>query len=35
MELSVQGLLDRLERGTRMASDTPTLRERITDFLED
>ena len=35
MELSVQGLLDRLERGTKMASEPPTLRERITDFLED
>jgi len=35
MELAVQGLLDRLERGTKLASDTPTLRERITGFLED
>ena len=35
MELAVQGLLDRLERGTRLASDRPTLRDRITEFLED
>jgi hypothetical protein len=35
MELAVQGLLDRLERGTRLASDRPTLRDRITEFLEE
>lgn len=35
MELAVQGLLDRLERGSRLAPDRPTLRDRITEFLED
>jgi hypothetical protein len=35
LELAVQGLLDRLERGFTMAADRPTLRERITDLLED
>ncbi|MCL7957672.1 MAG: hypothetical protein M8843_06635 [marine benthic group bacterium] len=35
LELAVQGLLDRLERGFTMASDRPTLRERITDLLEE
>ena len=32
--LAVQGLLDRLERDSGFATDKPTLRERITDFLE-
>ena len=35
MELAVQGLLDRLERGSRLVPDRPTLRDRITEFLED
>jgi hypothetical protein len=32
--LSVQGLLDRLERDSGFATDRPTLRERITELLE-
>ncbi len=35
VELAVQGLLDRLERDSGFASDRPTLRERISGFLED
>ncbi len=35
MELAVQGLLDSLERGSRLVPDRPTLRDRITEFLED
>lgn len=34
LTLSVQGLLDRLERDSGFASDRPTLRERITELLE-
>jgi len=34
IELSVQGLLDRLERDSGFASDRPTLRERISDLLD-
>jgi hypothetical protein len=35
LELAVQGLLDRLERGFDMPADRPSLRERITELLED
>ncbi len=35
MQLAVQGLLDRLERGTKLVQDRPTLMERITELLED
>jgi hypothetical protein len=35
VELAVQGLLDRLERGTDLASDKPSLRKRIEDLFED
>lgn len=34
LELAVQGLLDRIETGSSMASDKPTLRQRITGLLE-
>ncbi len=34
LQLSLQGLLDRAETGSRMATDKPTLRERITDLLD-
>jgi hypothetical protein len=34
LRLTLQGLLDRAETGSDMASDRPTLRERISDFLE-
>ena len=34
LELAVQGLLDRIETGSTMASDKPTLRQRITDLLD-
>ncbi len=34
LELAVQGLLDRIETGSSMASDKPTLRKRITDLLD-
>jgi hypothetical protein len=34
LQLTVQGLLDRAETGSGMASDKPTLRERITDLLD-
>jgi len=34
LRLTVQGLLDRAERGSSLASDKPTLRERITDLLD-
>lgn len=35
LELAVQGLLDRLERGFDMPADRPSLRERITELLEE
>jgi hypothetical protein len=35
LELAVQGLLDRLERGFDMSSDRPSLRERLTELLEE
>jgi len=35
LELAVQGLLDRLERGFEMPADRPSLRERITELLEE
>jgi len=35
VELAVQGLLDRLERGTDLASDKPSLVKRLGEFLED
>lgn len=34
LQLTVQGMLDRAERGSSLASDKPTLRERITDLLD-
>lgn len=34
LQLTVQGLLDRAETGSSMASDKPTVRERINRFLE-
>lgn len=34
LRLTLQGLLDRAERGSSMASDRPTLRERITELLD-
>ncbi|MFQ5746561.1 MAG: hypothetical protein ACE5HF_04995 [Gemmatimonadota bacterium] len=33
--LALEGLLDRIERGESLASEKPTLRERISDLLED
>ncbi len=35
LKLAVEGLLDRLERGFQMPADRPTLRERLTELLED
>lgn len=35
MELAVQGLLDRLESGSRLEPGRPGLRERITEFLDE
>lgn len=35
MELAVQGLLDRLEKGERLTPERPTLRDRITEFLDE
>jgi hypothetical protein len=35
MELAVQGLLDRLEKGERLTPERPSLRERITEFLDE
>ncbi|MDT8436001.1 MAG: hypothetical protein RRA92_04525 [Gemmatimonadota bacterium] len=35
MELALQGLLDRLETGSRLSPERPTLRDRITEFLDE
>ncbi len=35
LELAMQGLLDRLEQGDRLRSEKPSLKDRITEFLDE